>query len=188
MNASSSRDVSGGIPPTMGASTPSPALALIGTAPPSVVYSILHVRSAQDDAAPTHRGHLFPRRGRTVRARRYRFQIGIHRRDSHSPRHAGNLGCPHGADGERTFQRAARSGRVLRLGLARHGAFLGVSGSLAVAHGQRLRCGHLPHPVRQLSRTPAALDDRRRARYRSGGRAGGRRGRLESAGRQIHRR
>src|ERR1700691_6309655 len=66
----------------------------------------------------------------------------------------------HGADDRRAGERAAGRGRLLRLGAARDGAFLGLPGGVAFADGQYLRHGPLTDTVRAVSWAAVSRVDR----------------------------
>src|SRR4029077_7847045 len=70
--------------------------------------------------------------------------------DSDSAAHAAALEPAYGLHDRRAFERAALRGRLLRLGAPRHGKFLGISGSLALAGRFDFRYGDLSHAVRGL--------------------------------------
>ena len=76
---------------------------------------------------------------------------GYGRGDSDSAAHPAALEPADRVHDRRAFERAALRRRLLRLGAPRHGQFLGISGSLALAGRVDFRYGDLSHAVRGLS-------------------------------------
>ena len=72
--------------------------------------------------------------------------------DPHPADHAAAVEPAHRADDRRACPAPCPAGgRLLRLGAARPGRLLGISGGVAVAGGQRLRHGDLSHAVRRCT-------------------------------------
>ena len=103
----------------------------------------------QDNARAADRGDLLHVAGGHSAWKR-RFEIRIHGGDPDTAGDAGHLEFADGVDGQRTVDRNSRRGRLLRLGDARHGAILGISGSLALIRRQHVRHGALSHALRRL--------------------------------------
>ncbi len=112
-------------------------------------------------ALAARRRHLPHGLRRRLRNRGHHPWRGLRPWHRHPPAHANSLEHPHRSDGWRTRKRASPRGRLLRLGSSRHGKFLGISGSVALARRKHFRYGDLSHPFRRVSRTSFSLDSRR---------------------------
>jgi hypothetical protein len=104
-----------------------------------------------------HRRYVLHGVGRNLRHRRHRSRRRLRPSHPHLAADAARLEPAHGVDARRTCKRLARRRRLLRLGAARDGQLLGISGSLAVAGGEHLRHGHLSHAVCLLSGAPVPV-------------------------------
>ena len=116
---------------------------------------------AQAHSSAAYRRDLLHGRGRTLWARGPDWQDGLSRGDHHSADHSGALEHPDGADGQRTGGGASLRRRILRVGAAGNGAFLGIPGVVADANRQRLRDGALSDAFRCLSGTDSRRNSRR---------------------------
>ncbi len=112
-----------------------------------------HPVAPQDFRSPDDHGDVLHGCRGAVRTRRYHTKNGLRRHDADPCDHAAALEPADCDDGQRAGHRDTGGGRILHLGAAWHGAFLGISGNVAHACGQRVRDGALPESLHRVHRT-----------------------------------